>query len=130
MARVVRKGGRAVCAEPDWGSFFIDDDDASIVREVRREWAKSIRNPFIGRELPRLMASAGLGNIRASGYLLATYGLQDVNLIYDVRKTSEILSEKDRSDSFNHWYRKLASRDSQSPVFAGVTIVIAAGLKA
>jgi hypothetical protein len=76
------------------------------------------------------MASAGLENIRTSGCLLATYGLQDVNLIYDVRKTSEILSEKNRSDSFDHWYQKLASRDPQSPVFAGVTIVIAAGLKA
>ena len=130
MTRVVRKGGRVVCAEPDWGSFFIDDDDAGAVREICCEWTKSIRNPFIGRELPRLMASAGLANIRTSGRLLATYGLQDVNLIYDVRKTSGILSEKHRSDSFNHWYQKLASRDPQSPVFAGVTIVIAAALKA
>ena len=94
MARVVRKGGRVVCAEPDWGSFFIDDDDANAVQEVCREWMKSIRNPSIGRELPRLMKSAGLTDIKTSGYLLATYGLRDVNLIYDVRKTSELLSEK------------------------------------
>jgi ubiquinone/menaquinone biosynthesis C-methylase UbiE len=130
ITRVVRKGGRVVCAEPDWGSFFIDDNDAAAVREICREWTTSFRNPFIGGELPRLMASAGLANIRTSGCLLATYGLQGVNLIYDVRKTSGILSEKHRSDSFNHWYQKLASRDPQSPVFAGVTIVIAAGLKA
>ena len=66
------------------------------------------------------------------------YGMDDViihdrihvNLIYDVRKTSGILSDEHRSDRFNHWYQKLASRDPQSPVFAGVTIVIAAGLKA
>jgi ubiquinone/menaquinone biosynthesis C-methylase UbiE len=130
MARVVRKGGRVVCAEPDWGSFFIDDDDTGAVREICHEWTKSFRNPFIGRELPRLMASAGVANIKTSGCLLASYGLRDVNLIYDVRKTSEILSEKDRSDRFNHWYQKLASRDPQSPVFAGVTIGIAARLKA
>jgi len=130
MARVIRKGGRVVCAEPDWGSFFIDDTDASAVREICRKWTTSFRNPFIGRELPRLMASAGLANIRTSGRLLATYGLRDVNLIYDVRKTSGILSEEHRSDRFNRWYQKLASRDLQSPVFVGVTIVVAAGLKA
>ena len=129
MARVVREGGRIVCAEPDWGSFFIDDDDAGFVQEVRREWTKSIKNPFIGRQLPRLMKSAGLADIKTSGYLLATYGLQDVNLIFDLKKTSEILSEKDSSDNFKNWYQKLAFRDAELPVFAGVTIVIAAGLK-
>ena len=129
MVRTVRAGGRVVCAEPDWGSFFVDDDDGHCVQEVCREWTKSIRNPFIGRELPRLLKSAGLTNMKTSGYLLATYGLREVNLVFDLQKTSEILSEKNCSDGFNNWYKKLALRDLELPVFAGVTIVIAAGLK-
>ena len=129
MARTVRAGGRVVCAEPDWGSFFVDDDNADCVQEVCRGWMKSIRNPLIGRELPRLLKSAGLTDIKTSGFLLATYGLRDVNLVFDLQKTSEILSEKKGSDSFNNWYKKLELRDMQSPVFAGVTIVIAAGSK-
>ena len=100
-----------VCAEPDWGSFFVDDDDAASVQEVCREWTKSIRNPFIGRELPRLLKSAGLTDIKTSGYLLATYGLRDVNLVFDLKKTSEIVSEKNCNDSFNNWYKKLALRE-------------------
>ena len=128
-ARTVRAGGRIVCTEPDWGSFFVDDEDAASVHQVCREWTKSIRNPFIGRELPRLMKSAGLQNIKISGFLLATYGLRDVNLVFDLQKTSGILSERNCSDGFNNWYQKLALRDPQSPIFAGVTIVIAAGLK-
>ena len=127
--QVFAAGGRVVCAEPDWASFFVDDDDADCVLEVCREWRKSIRNPFIGRALPRLLKSAGLTNIKTSGFLLATYGLLDVDLVFDLQKTSEILSEKNCSDSFNNWYKKLALRDPQLPVFAGVTIVIAAGLK-
>ncbi len=129
MARTVRAGGRVVCAEPDWGSFFVDDDDADSVREVCREWTKSIRNPLIGRELPRFLKSAGLTNIKTSGYLLATFGLRDVNLVFDLQKTSGILSEKNCSDGFTNWYKKLASRDLEDPVFAGVTIVLAAGVK-
>ena len=89
----------------------------------------SIRHPFMGRELPRLMTSAGMTNIQTSGYLLATHGLPEVNLIYDLKQTSEILSEKTSSSSFKDWYQKLASRDLQSPVFAGVTIIVAAGSK-
>jgi ubiquinone/menaquinone biosynthesis C-methylase UbiE len=84
MARIVRKGGRVVCAEPDWGTFFIDDDDAGCGEAVFEEWTRSIRNPGIGRKLPRLMKAAGLTNIEISGYLLATYGLRDVKRRYRV----------------------------------------------
>ncbi len=129
MARIVRKGGRIVCAEPDWGSFFIDDDDADYFEPVYHQWTKSVRNPYVGRELPRLMKSAGLADIETSGYLLTTYGLHEVDMVFDLKKTSEILSEKTQSDDFRNWYRKLMLRDAQVPVFAAVTIVIAAGLK-
>ncbi len=129
MARIVRKGGRIVCAEPDWGSFFIDDDDADCFEAVYHQWTKSIRNPYIGRELPRLMKSAGLTDIKTSGYLLTTYGLNEVDMVFDLKKTSDILSEKTDSDDFRNWYEKLVARDSQLPVFAAVTIVVAAGSK-
>ena len=130
MARIVGKGGRVVCAEPDWGSFFIDDDDADCFEEVYHQWTKSIKNPYIGRELPRLMKSAGLIDIKTSGYLLTTYGLHEVDMVFDLRKTSEILSEKTQSEDFRNWYQKLMLRDAQLPVFAAVTIVIASGVKA
>ena len=129
MAKIVRKGGRIVCAEPDWGGFFIDDDDADCFEEVYHQWTKSIRNPYIGRELPRLMRSAGLKDIKTSGYLLTTYGLREVDMVFDLKKTAEILSEKTDSADFHNWYRKLMLRDAQMPVFAAVTIVIASGLK-
>ncbi len=129
MARIVRKGGRVVCAEPDWGSFFIDDDDADCFEEVYHQWTKSIRNPYIGRELPRMIKSAGLTDIKTSGYLLTTYGLHEVDMVFDLKKTSGILSERRDSDHFNNWYRKLVLRDAQLPVFAAVTIVIASGVK-
>lgn len=129
MARTVRKGGRVVCAEPDWGSFFIDDDDAGCVQAVFEEWTRCIRNRHIGRKLPRLMEAVGLAKIETAGFLLATYGLRDVDFVFDVEKTCEILSKKHRSDRFMTWYRNLAVRDRATPVFAGVTIVVAAGQK-
>lgn len=129
MARVVRKGGRVVCAEPDWGSFLLDDGDARCVKAVSDEWTASIRNPYIGRELPRMMKLAGLTNVETGGHLLATYGLREVNLVFDLKKTCELLSEKIHSSDFFAWYQDLAFRDSRLPIFAGVTIVIAVGLK-
>ena len=129
MARIVRKGGRVVCAEPDWGSFLLDDDGALCVKAVFDEWTASIRNPYIGRQLPRMMKSVGLTNIETSGHLLATYGLQEANLVFDLKKTCELLSEKTHSNDFFAWYQDLAFRDSSLPIFAGVTIVIAVGLK-
>jgi len=55
---------------------------------VHSQWMGSIRHSFMGRELPRLMTSAGMTNIQTSGYLLATHGLPEVNLIYDLEQTA------------------------------------------
>jgi len=129
MARVARKGGRVVCAEPDWGSFFIDDDDVRCVAAVSDIWTGSIRNRKIGRQLPRFMTAAGLTQIQTSGYLLATYGLKDVNLVFDVKKTAEFLAQSNPASGVASWYEKLELRDSRSPVFAGVTIIVAAGVR-
>ncbi len=129
MARIVRKGGRIVCAEPDWGSFFVDDDEALCVEAVSRKWTGSFKNPHMGRQLARLMRAAGLTDIKTSGHLLPAHGLEEVNLVFDLEKTCEVLTEETQNADVCTWYKNLALRDSHSPVFAGVTIIIAAGVK-
>lgn len=56
----LRPGGRAVVAEPDWGTLAIDHPDAGIA-EAYREFVlgEVVRNPTIGRQVPRLTAAAG-----------------------------------------------------------------------
>lgn len=128
MTRVTRKGGKVVCAEPDWRSFIIDDD-LHYTNTISTEWTGRFRNPFAGRQLARIMSYSGLVDIKICGHLLVTYGLKEVNLVFDVLSTCKILDAKNQTDEFSSWYKRILQRDADIPIFAGVTIVLAAGLK-
>lgn len=59
--RLLRPGGRAVFAEPDWDTLIIDHPDLTIARAYTRFVAEQVvRNAGIGRQLPRLASAAGL----------------------------------------------------------------------
>ena len=58
--RVLRPGGTAVFAEPDWDTLIIDYPDPAIARAYTRYIADHVvRNATIGRALPRLATDAG-----------------------------------------------------------------------
>lgn len=58
--RVLRRGGTAVFAEPDWHTLVIDYPDLAASRAYTRFVTdRSVRNSAVGRQLPRLAAGAG-----------------------------------------------------------------------
>jgi ubiquinone/menaquinone biosynthesis C-methylase UbiE len=58
--RVLRAGGTAVFAEPDWDTLVIDYPDLATARAYTRYITDCvIRNAVLGRQLPRLAAAAG-----------------------------------------------------------------------
>jgi len=67
MGRVLVPGGRMVLWEPDFDALMIDSDDLATARAVREALTAGLRNPDIGRRLPRLVAAAGLELAEVSG---------------------------------------------------------------
>lgn len=60
LRRVVRDGGRVVFAEPDWETLTVDHATPALSRAYTRFIVdRMIRNPRVGRELPRLAIDAG-----------------------------------------------------------------------
>lgn len=58
--RLLRSGGTAVFAEPDWDTLVIDYPDLAVPRAYSRFITdRLIRNPALGRQLPRLAGEAG-----------------------------------------------------------------------
>jgi ubiquinone/menaquinone biosynthesis C-methylase UbiE len=60
LARVLRPGGVAGLAEPDWDTLVIADPDLTTSRAFTRFLAGQVRNGTVGRQLARLAAGAGL----------------------------------------------------------------------
>ncbi len=61
LHRVLRPGGLAVLAEPDWETLTVDPGDLDTGRALSRFLRTDVvRNAVVGRQLPRLAQAAGL----------------------------------------------------------------------
>ena len=60
MMRVTRRDGRIVVFDFDWDTLVIDHPDKHTTRTIVLSYADSIRNGWIGRQLPRLFTEQHL----------------------------------------------------------------------
>jgi SAM-dependent methyltransferase len=58
-ARALRRGGRIVVFEPDWGSLAIDSDDAAAQAAITNAVTVGVRHGRVGLQLRRLLVGAG-----------------------------------------------------------------------
>lgn len=84
MSRVTNGGGVVLAAEPDWGTFILTNGDEETSELLAREWAKSIRNASIGRELPALFAACRLQKITVAAHALVLTDYQSAKAVYDL----------------------------------------------
>jgi SAM-dependent methyltransferase len=85
MARIVRRGGRVVAAEPDWGTFVVDSDDTWVAARVAAAAARRFRSPGVGRTLRRLFVDAGLGDVEVTACSLVIADGPAAQAVFDVR---------------------------------------------
>lgn len=60
VARVLRPGGRLVAWEPDWGTLMVAGTPGDVGDLVCARRTAAFRQPRLGRELPGMVAAAGL----------------------------------------------------------------------
>jgi ubiquinone/menaquinone biosynthesis C-methylase UbiE len=121
--RVLRDGGTAVFAEPDWDTLLIDYPDLATARAYTRFITdRVIRNAVLGRQLPRLAAAAGF-RVRRVIPVTAVYR--------DVREADQVLGLKRvtgravqagylTQEAAEQWLGYLATR----PFFGSMTLFI------
>lgn len=70
MTRVTRAGGHVVVSDFHWDALVIDHPDRALTRTIVHTACDTIRHGWIGSQLPRLMADAGLIDIQIEGHAL------------------------------------------------------------
>jgi ubiquinone/menaquinone biosynthesis C-methylase UbiE len=126
MARVVKKGGMILCAEPDWGTFFIGTAFSTRTRVIQNRWMESFMNPWIGRNLFGMMKSIGIGDLAIEAHLLLTEGFEASDLVFDITKTIEQLKSVGESEAeLSAWMEDYKNTEA----LAGVTLIICHGRK-
>lgn len=119
MHRVLKPGGMAACAEPDWGTFTINSPDRETTRRVANAWCDSFQNGWIGRELQPLMRAAGFKNIEVTGHLLSVQGFLEIDRLFDITHTAQATSNA-------KWLETLRT---QEDLIGTVTLFVATGQK-
>jgi ubiquinone/menaquinone biosynthesis C-methylase UbiE len=110
MFRTVRAGGTVVCAEPDWGTFTIDEDDA-MARQIAEIWSASFRHPRIGSELKSYLEEVGFVDIRVQEALIKTPSFESSDMVFDIAQTAFRLAASSGSEEPLAWLAKLRERE-------------------
>ncbi|MFJ8043858.1 methyltransferase domain-containing protein [Kitasatospora sp. NPDC096147] len=121
--RVLRPGGLLVAAEPDWETLAVDHPDPALPRAYTRHLCERIvRNPTVGRQLPRLAGDLGMA---------APSVIPVTSVFRDVRTADRVLGlqrNTERAVSSGHFTRAQAdawlSHLARGPFLATVTLLV------
>ena len=93
IVRVAKPGGRVVCLEPDWETLVVDAPDRDTTRAILNFRCDSIKNGWIGRQLPRLFKQAGLTDVRVELPSMAEIDFQFADAAFQLRAYAEQAAE-------------------------------------
>jgi ubiquinone/menaquinone biosynthesis C-methylase UbiE len=120
--RVLRPGGLFGAAEPDWDTLAVADEDVETSRRFARFVAGRVRNPTIGRELPRLCADAGFRMRSIEPLVVLSRDFPTADLILGLRRNclravdAGVMTETEATE----WLHRQAS----GPLVASFTLYL------
>lgn len=128
VRRVLRPGGRAVFAEPDWETLVIDYPNLAVPRAYTRFVVEQVvRNSCLGRQLVRLASDAGLSVTNVVPITTAFRDAQEADKILGFRRVSERAVQAGYLDA--EAAGSLLEHLGTRPFFASMTLfIVVAGL--
>lgn len=123
VRRVLRAGGTAVFAEPDWDTLVIDYPDLAVARAYTRFVSdRVVRNGCVGRQLPALARQAGLHVQNVIPVTTVSRDAQAADKILGLRRVTERAAAAGylSPEQAAAWLRHLAS----GPFFASMTLFL------
>jgi SAM-dependent methyltransferase len=129
MARVLAPGGRAVVADPDWGTLAIDAPDPEAGRAVAEAAAGRFLSPRAGRSCRRLLVEAGLADVEVHARTLVTTDGARAEQLFALgdaadRAVAAGLLEAGRAAA---WRAGVARRAAEGTLLVAMTAFMAAG---
>jgi ubiquinone/menaquinone biosynthesis C-methylase UbiE len=121
--RVLRHGGMAVFAEPDWDTLVIDHPDLATARAYTRYITDHVvRNAALGRQLPRLAAAAGFHVVRVAPITAVFRDVQEADQVLALKRVTSraVAAGYFTQDAADGWLDHLATQ----PFFASTTLFI------
>lgn len=128
MVRVTRPGGRIVAFDFDWDTLIFDHPDKDTTRVFVRSYSDSIRNGWIGRQLPRLFKEQHLEAISIdTTQVFVHYALAELAFGSHLAllQTNGTLS----ADKAQQWWEYFRQADERGTLLISFTAFIVVGVK-
>lgn len=129
MARVTRSGGRIVIIDTDVDAILIDGGDRRLTREFIAAFSDATANPWIGRQLPRLLRERGLVDVSCHGRLVEI-GFAPIEPFVKAHLAERSHCPSGKSDLWRQWADELTSRAGNGDLFVALAVVVASATKA
>ena len=128
LARVVRPGGRVVLAEPDWDTLVVDSPDQGLTRQLIHGHADSIRQPWIGRQLPALFEDVGLSavQVRPTPLVMRDYASAEWAFFHDATRRA-LEAGRSSQIEIEQWLQWLRNADGAGRFFLSIIVFVVAG---
>jgi arsenite methyltransferase len=130
-ARVLRKGGRLVILDTDWDLVTWNSTDRLMTRRMLEARAGDYANPYLPRELPRLLKGAGFLLTSADAYtIIETECNKDTfgeSIIESVQKAA--IQHGIAGSEIDRWTQDLRSRAESGDYYFCASRFIFSGAK-
>ena len=130
MVRVTSSGGRIVAAEPDWGTYLLDNGEREVTALLTQEWINSFRQPFIGRRLPRMLVEHGVRDVMTRAHALALSKYQPAAVVFDLDRFVNVCVEQGiiTREQARQWTSDSIECSRAGGFFASLCIIEAGGI--
>lgn len=118
MLRVLRPGGMFASFEFDYDGIVVDVPDRSFTRRVVRVVSDSIPNPWIGRQLPRLLRERGIRNVTVIPHMILTPHAMFCRVVSGTLAHA-VQSGEIPPAELNDWWQALEEAEAAGHFFAG-----------
>ncbi len=128
IARVLRPGGRAVLAEPDWGTLAIDGPDRATTHAYQAYVVEEVvRNAWTGRRLPALAQRSGLSVRRIVPVTAVFQDVGEADAVLGLGRVARRARDAGHldPDAYERWVAHLTT----APFFASVTLFVVVAVR-
>jgi ubiquinone/menaquinone biosynthesis C-methylase UbiE len=118
MARVTATGGVVTLSEPDWETLVFDLEPAALSAQVRDTFLAHFKQPAVGRTLVRLLADAGMAEIRSEPGVVQ---FRDAATARELLDLERIVPAAAANGDGEAWLAELDRRGAEGSLFIAAT---------
>ena len=129
--RVTKPEGTITIIDPDWDTLVIDSSDFRMTRKIIQTISDAILNPWMGRQIYRLMKEKSLINLDIEPVTITVIKFEDLDFGVNLKPAIEHFVESHcfTKAEMDDWLKDLQDKDRLGHFYSSLALTIVTGTK-